>query len=165
MNIVLIGMRGSGKTTVAKMLSKKLKKPYIEMDDLVMQKAGMTTADIVKNHGWEYFRDIESKVVQEIAKQDDTIISCGGGVVTRAENIKALKKNGRLFWLKVSVDTLLKRIGNDQNRPSLTGKLPKEDMEETLKVRYDLYKKAADMIIDAENLDVIQVTKKIMQNI
>lgn len=165
MNIVLIGMRGSGKTTVAKLLAKKLKKPYIEMDDLVMQKADMSTADIVKNYGWEYFRDIESKITKEIAKKDNIIISCGGGVIVRAENVKALKKNGKLFWLQTGVSTLVKRIGNDQNRPSFTGKPQREDMEETLKVRYDLYKNAADMTIDAENLTKEQVTERIMQNI
>lgn len=165
MNIVLIGMRGAGKTTVAKLLSKKLKKPYIEMDDLVMQKAGMSTANIVKSHGWEYFRGIESKVARELTKQNDVIISCGGGIVTRAENIKALKKNGKLFWLQANIDTLVKRIGNDQNRPSLTDKPPKEDMEETLAKRYQLYKKAADQIIDTEKLTAKQVADRIIENI
>ena len=166
MNIVLIGMRGAGKTTVAKLLSKKLKKPYIEMDDLVVEKAGMETSDIVKNHGWEYFRDLESKVVKEVSRKNDCVISCGGGVVTRLENIKALKKNGKLFWLQANIDTLIKRVGNDTNRPSLTGKTsPREDMEEVLKKRLLLYQNSADEIIDTQAYTAQDVAKAIMKKL
>ncbi|MBI2430553.1 MAG: shikimate dehydrogenase, partial [Candidatus Levybacteria bacterium] len=163
MNIVLIGMRGSGKTTVAKMLSKKLKKEIIETDDLIAQKAGMAIADVVKNHGWEYFRDLESEVIADVSKKDNIIISCGGGVVTRAENIKALKRNGKLFWLQAGVNTLVNRIGDDSNRPSLTGKKSgRKDLQEVLKQRYELYKNAADEIIETENISAEKVMEIIV---
>ena len=162
MNIVLIGMRGAGKTTIAKLLSQKIKKTYIESDDLVVKKAGMSISKIVEKYGWERFRNFESNVIAGISKKDDIIISCGGGVVTRPENIKTLKQNGKIFWLQVSINALLQRIGKDSNRPSLTGKPQKKDMEETLKNRYELYKNAADEIIDTENKTAEEVVNAII---
>ncbi len=165
MNIVLIGMRGAGKTTVGKMLAGRLKKEFIEMDELVAKKAGMTIPQIVKKHGWEYFRDLESEITKEVAKKDNIIIATGGGVVMRSENVRALKQHGRLFWLTVSVDTLLKRIKNDENRPSLSGKSRQEDMEETQKQRQKLYQEAADVIIDTENVAPEKVMEEIIINL
>lgn len=162
MNIVLIGMRGSGKTTIAKLLSKKLKKECVETDDLVAKKAGMTIAEIVATKGWDYFRDLESEVTIDVSKKDNVIISCGGGVVVRPQNIIALKQNGKIYWLKVSVKTLLKRIGDDKNRPSLTGRPQKEDMQEILKQRYMFYKNAAYKTIDTEDLIPEYVAKRII---
>ncbi len=163
MNIVLIGMRGAGKTTVAKLLSTKLQKEVLETDDLVSRKAGMSITEIVATKGWYYFRDLESEVISDVSKTDNIIISCGGGVVVRPKNIDLLKQNGKIFWLQVSVTTLLTRIGHDQNRPSITGKPQKEDMEETLKNRYDLYKNAADFIIGTEKKTPKQIVDTISQ--
>lgn len=165
MNIVLIGMRGSGKTTVGKLLAQHLKKDFIAVDELVAKKAGMTIAQIVEEYGWEYFRDLESKVTKEISQKDNVIIAAGGGVVVRPKNVKALKEHGKLFWLTVNIDTLLKRIGNDANRPSLTGKSPKEDMEEIQKQRQKLYEQAADVIIDTENVTPREVMEEIITNL
>lgn len=165
MNIVLIGMRGAGKTTIAKLLSKKLHKEVIETDDLVAKKAKTTIAKIVATFGWDYFRNLESEVIQEICKQDNIIISCGGGVVVKPKNIDALKQNGKIFWLQISVAALLKRIGNDKKRPSLTGRPQKEDMEIVLKQRFDLYKNAADKIIDTEKLSKKEVAEKIIESL
>ncbi|QQG40670.1 MAG: shikimate kinase [Candidatus Levyibacteriota bacterium] len=165
MNIVLIGMRGAGKTTVAKLLSKKLQKEVLETDDFIAKKAGMTIAEIVLMKGWDYFRDVETEVIADISKKDNVIISCGGGVVIRPKNIDLLKQNGKIFWLQVSVATLLNRIGHDQNRPSLTGKPQKEDMEETLKKRYTLYKNASNVSIDTEKLTKKEVAQKIIDSL
>lgn len=158
-------MRGAGKTTIAKLLSKKLQKEVIETDDLVARKAKTTIAKIVTTFGWDYFRNLESEIIQEICKQDNIIISCGGGVVIKPKNINTLKQNGKIFWLQVSVTTLLKRIGNDNNRPSLTGRPQKEDMEIVLKERYEMYKKAADKIIDTEKLSKKEVAEKIIESL
>lgn len=165
MNIVLIGMRGSGKTTVGKMLSQQLKKEFIEMDALVAEKAGMQIAQIVKKYGWEYFRDLETEITKEVSQKDNIIIATGGGVVERGENVQALKEHGKLFWLTVGVDTLLKRIGKDVNRPSITGKSRREDMEETQKHREKLYQQAADVIIDTEKVTAKKVMQEIIKNL
>ncbi len=150
MNIVLIGMRGSGKTAVGKLLAEKLGKRFIEMDEIIVRKMGMSIPEIVSKHGWDKFREVEAELCREVAQLDDVVNATGGGVVTRQENIRELRKKGKLVWLDVSLDTLLKRIGDDPNRPSLTGKSQREDMEAVLKERRPIYEQAADYIIDTE---------------
>jgi shikimate dehydrogenase len=151
MNIVLIGMRGSGKTAVGKVLAQRLGRELIEMDELITEKVGMSIPEIVKEHGWEGFRDLEEELTAEVTKRDNIVNATGGGVVIRESNIVKLKQNGVVVWLTASVDTLLERIGDDDQRPLLTGKSRREDMEITLAERTPLYQKAADITIDTEN--------------
>ena len=150
MNIVLIGMRGSGKTTIGKLLAKRLGKQFIEMDELIVQRLGQSIPEIVNRYGWEKFRDVEEEITREVAGWDNVVNATGGGVVTREENIRELKQKGKLVWLKANTDTLLRRIGNDQSRPSLTGKSPREDMEAVLAERSPIYQRVADFIVDTE---------------
>jgi len=151
MNIVLIGMRGSGKTAVGRILAQKLGREFIEMDELIVQKAGLSIPEIVARHGWERFRDLEKEVTAEVAERDNIVNATGGGVVVREQNITKLKQNGLLVWLTASVDSLLQRIGEDDSRPLLVGKNQREDIEITLAERQPLYRKAADITIDTEN--------------
>ena len=150
MNIVLIGMRGSGKTAVGKLLAKRLGKQFIEMDELIVRRLGQTVPEIVQRYGWQKFRDVEAEITREVAGVENVVNATGGGVVTREENIRELKKKGKLVWLKADLDTLLRRIGNDQSRPSLTGKSQREDMETVLAERSPIYERAADFIVDTE---------------
>jgi shikimate dehydrogenase len=150
MNIVLIGMRGSGKTAVGKILAQRLGRELIEMDELIAEKAGLSIPQIVKEHGWEGFRDLEAELTAEVSGRDNIINATGGGVVIREPNVSRLKQNGLVVWLTASIDTLLERIGDDDQRPSLTGKSRREDMEITLAERQPLYRKAADITIDTE---------------
>ncbi len=163
MNIILIGMRGSGKTAVGKLLAEKQGKRFIEMDELIVQKMGMSIPEIVSKHGWDKFREVEAEVCREVAQLDDVVNATGGGVVTRQENIRELRKKGKLAWLDVSLDTLLRRIGDDPNRPSLTGKSQREDMETILKERRPIYERAADYIIDTEDKTPEEIAEAIVQ--
>src|SRR6185369_9382539 len=148
-NIVLIGMRGSGKSTIGKLLAQKLEKDFIDLDSLLEQKIGMPVAEIVAKHGWDYFRDYETKIVHAVANVTDTVIATGGGFVLRKNNIDALKQNGIFVFLKAPTTTLIERIGDDANRAPLTDKKTKEEeMEEVWKQRKDLYEQTADIIID-----------------
>jgi shikimate dehydrogenase len=152
MNIVLIGLRGSGKTTVGKILAQKLGRELIEMDELITRKMGLSIPEIVKKYGWGKFRDIEEEITAEVAKLDNIINASGGGVVTRETNIAKLKKKGTLVWLQASVDTLVNRTGEDSQRPPLVeGRTQREDMEITLNERKPLYRKAADLTVNTEN--------------
>ena len=150
MNIVLIGLRGSGKTIIGKLLAKRLSKQFVEMDELIVQRLGQRIPEIVNRYGWQKFRDAETEVTREVAVLDNVVNATGGGVVTREENIHELKKKGKLVWLKADLDTLLRRIGNSQSRPSLTGKSQREDMEAVLAERSPIYERVADFIVDTE---------------
>jgi shikimate dehydrogenase len=161
MNIVLIGMRGSGKTAVGKVLSQKLGRELIEMDELIVSKAGLSIPEIVKEHGWEKFRDLEAEITAEVAKRDNIVNATGGGIVVREPNVSRLKQNGLVVWLTASVDALLNRIGDDESRPLLKGKTRREDLEITLAERTPLYQKAADIIIDTEGKTPEAIAKTI----
>lgn len=165
-NIILIGMRGSGKSTIAKKLSKTLNKPYIEIDALIAQGAGMSIPEMVAQHGWEYFRDLETQTTKQVCLENNTIISTGGGVVIRPKNVQALKASGKVFYLRVPIRTLLRRIGQDTNRPALTTQQTlKEEMEEILRNRRSLYENSADSIIDTDKKSKTKIVEEILQKI
>lgn len=157
-------MRGSGKTTVGKSLSIKLCRPLIEVDSLIEVKIGGRIADFVAKNGWKKFRDCESEIISRISNKKNSVISCGGGVVERTENIKNLKRNGFLIYLSANVDTLYKRIGENKVRPLLTNaKSMKIDLENTFRKRKDLYKKAADLSISTDNKTVEEICRDIIR--
>lgn len=163
MNIVLIGMRGSGKTTVGKILAQKMGREFLEMDELITRKAGFSIPEIVEKHGWEKFRDIEEELTGEVAGRVNIINASGGGVVTREKNIQQLKKSGVLVWLQASVYTLVNRIGEDTDRPPLgEGRSRREDMELTLKERKPLYQQAADLTVNTENKTPEEVADQVI---
>lgn len=165
-NIVLIGMRGSGKTTVAKILAKKLNREYLELDDAIVKKIGMSIPEIVKKKGWNFFRKKESEIAKEATLYADTIISTGGGIIMDTQNVEALKKNGIFVFLNASSKTLLKRIGKDTNRPFLTeAKSRKEDIDNLLRQRLKLYIKAADYLVDTDSLTSDKVANQIIKEV
>ncbi len=126
MNIVLIGYRGSGKTTLGRKLADKLWLKFIDTDVLISERAGTTIAAIFASRGEAAFRDLESAVITEVAARDGQVIALGGGAILRPENLAALRqnKNARIIYLYATPETLAQRIANDPNtaanRPPLT---------------------------------------------
>ncbi len=164
MNIVLIGMRATGKTTVAKIIAKKLQRDIVEIDDLVVARAGISIAEMVEKFGWEYFRDLESEVLKEIEDCKNCVVSTGGGVVMRTENIEALKKIGFLIHLTARIDSMMERIGEGSIRPSLTEKKSmREEVVEILEMRKAMYESACDMRVATDNLPPDAVADEIMK--
>jgi shikimate kinase len=166
MNIVLTGMRGSGKSTIAKMLAGKMNRSFIDMDSLIVKKVGMPLPEFVKKNGWKTFRDKETEVTLETADLTNTIIATGGGVILRKQNVDALKKNGKFVFLKTSIQTMIKRIGEDKNRPALTNKKTmEEELEEVWKERKNLYEQSADSIIETDNKTHEAIVNEIISTI
>jgi shikimate kinase len=164
MNIVLIGLRGSGKTTVGRILAQKLGRELVEMDELVTRRAGLAIPEIMVKHGWGRFRELEEEVTGQVAKLDNIINASGGGVVTSEKNIIELKKKGILVWLQAGADTLVERTGEDKGRPPLAGgRTAREDMEITLKEREALYRRAADLSVDTEDKTPEEVAEAIIE--
>jgi len=163
MNIVLIGYRGTGKSTVGKLLAERFGMVYISMDGEIVQRAGMPIPEIVDKLGWPGFRDIESELALNLADEDNKIIDTGGGVIERPENIEALKKNAQIFWLKASVNTIVSRIQEGTERPALTaGKTFTEEVAEVLEKRVDRYSSAADHEIDTDGVTPCQIVERII---
>lgn len=166
MNLVLIGYRAAGKTTVGRRLSAYLRRGFVDSDDMVEKHQGTTIGDIVRCHGWDYFRAIEREVISEVSNHDDLIISAGGGVVIDPENVKVLKRNGLIVWLKADVEVLLERMVRDIRsaieRPSLTGRGTLKEFHEVLVQRGPLYERASEVQVDTSLLDVDGVVSQIL---
>lgn len=163
MNIVLIGYRGTGKTVVGRIVAERLGWPLRSLDALIVERAGRTIPEIVKTQGWEAFRDLESEVTLEYAAGDRQVLDTGGGCILRPENIEALKKRGILFWLKASVPTIAGRIGEDTQRPSLTGTRSfVDEIAQVLGERTEKYQAAADVALDTDSLSVEAVAERIL---
>jgi shikimate kinase len=166
MNIVLIGYRGTGKSSVARILAARLGRELISTDKEIVQRAGRSVPEIVSQNGWEYFRDLESEVCREFADRDQLVIDTGGGAMLRSQNVEMLKRNGKLFWLTASVETIASRIGGDTQRPSLTGtKTFLEEIEDVLRERTPRYHAAADYIIPTEGQSVDQLAQVILSQV
>lgn len=161
MNIVLCGMMGCGKTTVAKVFEDG-GATTVDTDGVIVERWGVIS-EIFKVHGEKYFRDLEAAVVKEIAaKYDSAVIALGGGVVLREENVKNLKKTGRLFYLKARAETLIARMKGDTTRPLLEGNI-EERVNGILAVRSGIYEGVADEIIETDGLTPEQIAQAIRE--
>ena len=162
MNVVLIGYRGTGKSTVAKLLGQKLGRNVVSTDAEVIAKAQLPIPEIVEKYGWDHFRRIETEVCQTLGCQDGLVIDTGGGAILKDENVAALKRNSIIFWLTAEVSTIASRIGGDTQRPSLSGtKTFIEEIEEILKERTPKYQTAADHIIPTDHSSPQQLVDSI----
>ena len=163
MNIVLIGYRGTGKSTVGKLLAARLGRELVSTDAEIVKRAKRTIPEIVAEEGWEYFRDRESEICRDLSTRDHLVIDTGGGAILRAQNVEALKRNGTVFWLEASVATITKRIGRDNQRPSLTGsKSVVDEIQEVLRERTPKYQAAADHVITTDNRSINRLIEEVL---
>ena len=151
MNIALVGFRGTGKTTICRLLSIKLGKKLISTDEEVEKKTKMSIAKFVKKCGWDKFREIESEVIDGISDFDECVFDTGGGIIMRNENIINLKKNGLIVLLTADIKTITNRLKKSK-RPALTKSNYLDEIKDVLEEREEKYKNAADYSIDTSRL-------------
>lgn len=164
MNLVLIGYRGTGKSTVGTLLAERLGMRYVCMDNEITKRAKMSIPEIVAQFGWKKFRDMESELTKELTGQDGLIIDTGGGVIERQENVDELRLNNRVFWLHASVATITSRIKEDSSRPALVaGKTFVEEIAEVLARREPLYLAAAHREVKTDDFSPSQVADTIIE--
>ncbi len=160
MKIILIGFMGSGKTTVANILAKKLNLGVIEMDQLILEKSGRSNiVDIFTLDGEEHFRDLETKVFKEISALNNIIVSTGGGVVMKEQNKEHLE-NGKIFFLETSFAVLEKRLVNDDTRPLFKDKIKAKNL---FNLRQNKYKEWADHIILTDEKSINEVVDSLLK--
>lgn len=161
-NIFLIGFMGAGKSTIARTLQRELGFPLVEMDERIVQEQGMSINDIFAQYGEAHFREIESQLVVDLGKQEPSIVSCGGGVVVRPENMQNMKKSGRIVLLKASPETIFERVKNSTDRPILNGHMNVEYIAELMEKRRVLYEEAADITIQTDGKTREQICEEII---
>jgi shikimate kinase len=163
MNIVLIGYRGVGKTTIGKQLAGRMGMEFVDTDELIVQRAGKTIREIFEQGGEPLFRELESAVIDDLAENDHAVIAAGGGVVLRKSNIEKLQANGRIVWLQAPAEELWNRIKADTqtsaNRPNLTSAGGLEEILRLLQIRAPLYASAADVALDVTNMHPDQIVR------
>lgn len=162
MNIVLTGFMGTGKSKIGRRLAKKLRMSYLDTDELIEKREKDSISAIFKKRGEGYFRCLETKVIKEVALLDNYVISTGGGIVLRKENIEALKKNAFIVCLFASPEVILKRTEGNENRPLLEVNNQKKRIEELLAIRRPFYEKA-DFSVDTSTLDSKKVVEEIVK--
>ncbi|MEY0973090.1 shikimate kinase AroL [Providencia huaxiensis] len=147
----IIGPRGAGKTTIGKKFAESKGYQFVDTDKLILEKAGKSIAEIVEQHGWDYFRQLETDVLKSIT-QSDMIVSTGGGLVLAEENQQIMRNNGTVIYLNTNPEVLAERLAAEpqaDQRPSLTGKSLVEEIEEVMQQREPIYRATAHHIIDA----------------
>lgn len=148
-NIILGGLRGTGKSAIGKKLAKKLNYKFVDTDELIEKEQKMKIAKIVKEKGWQYFRKQEAIMAKKLGTAKKTIIATGGGMFLNLQNIKNLKKNGYIILLNATPGILAKRIKGDSNRPKLTKqKSLTKEMSQLWEDRRKNFFLAADLVTD-----------------
>lgn len=146
-NIFFTGFMGTGKTTISKLVAEKLGMQWVDLDDMIMKKENRSIVDIFNEEGEGYFRELEKKVLLEIAETGGYVVSTGGGIVIVDENIEVMRKNGVIVTLIASPEVIYERVKDDQERPLLQVLDPLDQIKRLLFERAHFYIKG-DIIID-----------------
>ena len=149
-NIFLIGFMGCGKSTMARLLAKELGKELVEMDETIEAEAGISISQMFEIYGETHFRDLETALVERIAENGGTVVSCGGGAVLRPENLEAMRKNGNIIYLSATPETIYDRVHDKTTRPLLNGNMNVEYITQLMEKRIPIYEKAADVILTVD---------------
>lgn len=164
-NIFLIGFMGCGKSTVAVELQKLYELQMCEMDQMIVDKAQMDIPQIFEVYGESYFRDLETEVLNDICKCVGQVVSCGGGIVLREINVSKIKECGSIVLLTARPETILARVGNDNNRPILKDKKNIKDISELMEKRQEKYIKAADVVVETDDKSVREICEEIIDKL
>jgi shikimate kinase len=167
MNLYLIGYRGSGKTTVGRLVADELGFPFVDTDVEIEKTAETPIREIFSDRGEEVFRDLETQAIQCTLDLNHTIVSLGGGACQRKTNREIINQGGKSVWLTGDAETLWQRISSDlvsdEQRPNLTGLEGLEEVKQLLEQRHENYAACADYKIDTRELPPHEVASQIVQ--
>lgn len=165
MNVILCGMMGSGKTTVGKALAARLGREWLDTDAVITEDYG-EISDIFANFGEEFFRFLETQLAYELSQKDNLVISTGGGFFTREKPARFLKENGKIIFLRARVETLKKRLENDESRPLLRDGEPlSQKLSRMIKARYYVYESISDYAVDVDEKSVDEIVGEIVERL
>jgi shikimate kinase len=150
-NLILTGLRGTGKSSIGRQLAVALRRPFFDTDLLIEHEVGEPISDYVNRQGWDAFRDLEHQVICQVARQRAAVISSGGGALTFARNVAVLKPNGIIILLAADPTKLAKRLERSYARPPLTDQPDlAAEMCALWRQREPLYRAVCDVVFDVE---------------
>ncbi len=163
MNVILCGMMGAGKTTIGIKIAERTGRRWYDTDGMIVDRHGKIS-DIFEYYGEEYFRKIETEIVKELSGQDNLVISTGGGLVLKSENDKILQENGKIVFLRASLNTLAERLKVDGTRPLLqtSTETIRDRLARLLAERSPVYESVADYIVDVDGKMPEQIAQEII---
>lgn len=162
-HLFLIGFMGVGKTSTSRALSHQLGVREIDTDAMIVEQEGMPISDIFQKKGEEGFRQIETALLDQIAQMPPCIVSCGGGMVLREENVAKMKKQGKILCLSAKPETIYEHVKDSTHRPLLNGNMKVEFIAEMMAQREPHYRAAADLEVVTDGLAPWQVAEKITE--
>ena len=162
--IYLVGSMGSGKSSIGRLLAKKLKLPHYDLDKIMENDQGMSISTIFQKHNEEYFRNLESITLEKYSKLSSFVISTGGGAILKEKNQK-LSNDGCVIYLKISLDAQYERIKNRSHRPLLDKKDVKSELEVLDNIRGKIYENVSNIEVDVSNLDKEDVLSSIINKL
>ena len=167
MNITLIGYRGTGKSTVARLVAERLGWQWVDADARMEELAQHTIREIFQTEGEAGFRDRETAVIRELTARNHLVIAAGGGAIMRPENRQAIKSTGVAIWLVASPKTIERRLAADpstcERRPALTTAGGATEIRQLLSQREPVYRSCADLIIETDQCSPERVADQIVQ--
>ncbi|MBE5956826.1 MAG: shikimate kinase [Lachnospiraceae bacterium] len=164
-NIFLIGFMGTGKSTVARNLCEQHGFKIIEMDETIEEREGMSVSEIFSKKGESYFRQLETNLLIETQTQQGLVISCGGGVPLREQNVIEMKKNGMVFLLTAKPETIYDRVKDCHNRPLLENNMTVSFIAKLMEKRREKYEACADYVIYVDHKSVEEICEEILSQI
>ncbi len=171
--VFLVGYRGSGKSTVGRIVAERLACPFLDSDRLIEERAGQNIAAIFRDAGETAFRDLEELAVKELADRTEVgerlVVGTGGGAVLRSRNVARIRDAGLVFWLTASPEALKSRILGDgsssDDRPALLGRSAVDEVATVLSERQGLYRRAAHFEVSTEGLAPQAVADEIVEKL
>lgn len=163
--IALVGLPGSGKSTVGRQLARRLQLPFFDSDHVIEQQLGCSIREYFEREGEERFRDVEASVIDELTLQGRCVVSTGGGAVLRPANRKNLHERGQVIYLNSSPDELFRRLRHDTNRPLLQVADPLGRLRDLHKTRDPLYRETAHFIVDTGRPSVATLVNMIVMQL
>jgi shikimate kinase len=169
MNLILIGYRATGKTTLARLLAERLGWDWIDADVEIERRAEKSIARIFAEDGEPAFRDLEAEVIADLCRREQLVLAAGGGAPMRPESREAMRASGKVVWLKAQPETILARMSTDATtatrRPDLTDKGPLEEITHLLEHREPVYREACHVEVDTELKTPEQIVSEILDRL
>ena len=164
-NMFLIGFMGAGKSSVSAGLGRMLGREVVEMDERIAAQEGMSIPELFAQKGEPYFRACETALLKSFAQGAPRIVSCGGGVPLREENVAAMRESGTVVLLTASPEVILERVKDSEERPLLQGHKDVPYIAALMEQRRPKYEAAADITVDTSRLSIEEVCRQVLRQV